>query len=680
MVGSKPIGIHAEKSRVSCFIMVFLNCWSEEREAKSGMEVRPVAASAVLPMWLIMAAYLQLPASATTSAPFDCAAGWNNWQKGWSPGKKAWCCIYYRRACPDTTTTKIGSFDCNAGLQNAEQGWSRKKKAWCCEREPPKGCAPASAPTPAPTNQPASVARCAATCGYGGKSFDCAARIRYTARKHFHNQPGACEKAFGRVLGQCGVCSHCPLAEAHCTAAAPRLPPPPHLPAPAAPADHAPCSNVCSYKGKSVSCSFRIKWGAHHRYLYQDQACKKAWIMVLSQCPNCAHCALGASGCVPQPPPPAKHPAPKPEAPEETVLFDCLSDHHNDESGWSDKQRDWCCKDRGRGCSGSSWANEPAAYDCLAGLNKWRNSWTDKKKEWCCKQRKKGCLFDCLAGLSKWQSGWSDKKQSWCCRNSGHGCGDNDRGRHSRHDEEGKDQHETVASSSSSRGPTTSSEPYNCNAGYGNWQKGWSGGKKRWCCEKYDRGCPGTTTRPDYDCLAGLARWEDAWPEAKQDWCCKHHGRGCPKQEATTNHGDSQGHDCHKGLSNWQDEWTPEKKDWCCQHEEIHCQGPRYDCLAGIANWENLWPDSKKDWCCKHKGKGCNSPAVSGKFSELEVSSREGSLRRRFSQGFFACCLLAVLTFGAVVSSRCPILRGNLEGQLRRRRWSWEWEEAVDTE
>merc|ERR1712129_28106 len=215
---------------------------------------------------------------------------------------------------------------------------------------------------------------------------------------------------------------------------------------------------------------------------------------------------------------------------------------------------------------------------------------------------------------------------------------------------------------------------------------------KRWCCEKYDRGCPGATVRPDYDCLAGYARWEDNWSEAKQNWCCKHHKRGCPKQKATTNHGTSQGHDCHKGLSNWEEEWSSEKKGWCCQHEEIHCPGRElllpevrplydgvpfnYDCLAGVANWENLWSDSKKDWCCKHKRKGCISLAVSGKFSELDVSPQEWSVRRRLSRGFFACCLLAALTFAAVGSSRCPLLRGNCERHLRRRRWSWEWEEA----
>jgi len=631
----------------------------------------------------MVAAYVQLPALATTSAPFDCAAGWNNWQRGWSPGKKAWCCLYYRRACPDTTTTTIGSFDCDAGLRNADHGWSKKKQAWCCERDPPKGCPPAPVPTPAPTEPPASVARCSAMCGYGGKSFDCAARIRYTARTHFHNQPGACEKAFGRVLGQCDVCSHCPLAEAHCAAAEP--PPAPPEPPPTTAAS---CDTVCSYQGKSGSCSFRIKWGAHHRYLYQDQACKKAWIMVLSQCPNCARCTLGASGCVPQPPPPAKTTTPKPE---ETVLFDCLSDHHNAESGWSDKQSDWCCQHRGRGCSGSSMAMAPAAYDCLAGLDTWRSSWTDKKREWCCKHRKKGCSFDCLAGLHKWRTGWSDEKQSWCCRTSGHGCIASDRGRENRQDDGGKDQEQRHQQQrhnnggndqdSVASGHTTISEPYDCNAGYGSWQSGWSGGKKRWCCEKYDRGCPGVTTRPHFDCLAGFKRWADGWSEAKQKWCCTHYRRGCgaagnTTQQATTSHGPSQGHDCHKGLSNWQDEWTPEKKDWCCQHEEIHCQGPRFDCLAGISNWEKGWSDPKKEWCCKHKSKGCNRPAVSGKFSEMEVSPRERSLWRRCSRGFFACCILAVLIFAALGSSRCPALRGNSERFLRSRRWSWEWDEA----
>jgi hypothetical protein len=38
------------------------------------------------------------------------------------------------------------------------------------------------------------------------------------------------------------------------------------------------------------------------------------------------------------------------------------------------------------------------------------------------------------------------------------------------------------------------SRPYDCEAGYSNWQAGWSDDKKAWCCDNEQKGCSGTTT------------------------------------------------------------------------------------------------------------------------------------------------------------------------------------------
>merc|ERR1740121_2626001 len=35
----------------------------------------------------------------TAALPYDCNAGFNNWQAGWSEAKKSWCCAHARRAC-----------------------------------------------------------------------------------------------------------------------------------------------------------------------------------------------------------------------------------------------------------------------------------------------------------------------------------------------------------------------------------------------------------------------------------------------------------------------------------------------------------------------------------------------------------------------------------------------------
>lgn len=39
------------------------------------------------------------PGPLTTSLPFDCAAGFSNWQHGWSVAKKRWCCTNQNRGC-----------------------------------------------------------------------------------------------------------------------------------------------------------------------------------------------------------------------------------------------------------------------------------------------------------------------------------------------------------------------------------------------------------------------------------------------------------------------------------------------------------------------------------------------------------------------------------------------------
>jgi len=42
-------------------------------------------------------------AKTTTSKPYDCAAGFNNWKAGWSDGKKRWCCDHEQAGCEGGT-------------------------------------------------------------------------------------------------------------------------------------------------------------------------------------------------------------------------------------------------------------------------------------------------------------------------------------------------------------------------------------------------------------------------------------------------------------------------------------------------------------------------------------------------------------------------------------------------
>jgi len=110
----------------------------------------------------------------------------------------------------------------------------------------------------------------------------------------------------------------------------------------------------------------------------------------------------------------------------------------------------------------------------------------------------------------------------------------------------------------------TTSMPFDCEAGYWNWQKGWSESKKLWCCNNRNRGCPSTSTGEPYDCQAGLSNWQSGWSRGKKLWCCTVKNLGCPVP--TT----SLPFDCDAGFFNWHI-WAPAKKTWCCAHYNKGC-------------------------------------------------------------------------------------------------------------
>merc|ERR1712113_888952 len=169
--------------------------------------------------------------------------------------------------------------------------------------------------------------------------------------------------------------------------------------------------------------------------------------------------------------------------------------------------------------------------------------------------------YDCNAGLANAQMGWSVGKKAWCCDHMGQGC-------------------PTTPPPAPPPPPTpiiipsppappppmpapapapapapmpiisTSSCPFDCNAGYDEWPmqwvKGWAGAKKLYCCKTVGRGCPselpppsgappsGLPAEPDtgpYDCEAGYhpcyTCLEKHWSANKLNWCCQKKGKGC---------------------------------------------------------------------------------------------------------------------------------------------------------
>merc|ERR1712032_1291198 len=111
------------------------------------------------------------------------------------------------------------------------------------------------------------------------------------------------------------------------------------------------------------------------------------------------------------------------------------------------------------------------------------------------------------------EAGWSVAKKEWCCMNKEIACTTT-----------------LIPKQVLVPGPgpdaTTTSEPYDCTAGYSNWRAGWSDDKKAYCCTHRNMGCAETTSEP-YDCNAGYSNWRAGWSADKKVWCCQNKHMGC---------------------------------------------------------------------------------------------------------------------------------------------------------
>eukprot|EP00929_Paragymnodinium_shiwhaense_P096991 TRINITY_DN5875_c1_g1_i1.p1 TRINITY_DN5875_c1_g1~~TRINITY_DN5875_c1_g1_i1.p1 ORF type:complete len:1406 (+),score=579.06 TRINITY_DN5875_c1_g1_i1:122-4339(+) len=82
-------------------------------------------------------------------------------------------------------------------------------------------------------------------------------------------------------------------------------------------------------------------------------------------------------------------------------------------------------------------------------------------------------------------------------------------------------------------------KPFDCGAGFKNWEAGWSKAKKVWCCTNENKGCEGTE-KVQYDCRAGLENWALGWSEHKKEWCCQHEGLGRSSKTACADAGEEE--------------------------------------------------------------------------------------------------------------------------------------------
>lgn len=258
------------------------------------------------------------------------------------------------------------------------------------------------------------------------------------------------------------------------------------------------------------------------------------------------------------------------------AIYDKHAHHH-----WSEERRAWCCKSVGVGCHKTT--AEPG-FDCADGYHNWVHGWSESKKEWCCHHKNRGCPhhlphhtalhFDCEAGEHNAERGWSHSKKAWCCHHEDKGC-------------------------------STTHLPYDCKD-----HNVWTPGKQAYCCLHHGVDCPETTTtlsptQEPYDCDAGLGNFAEGWSMAKKMWCCSKTGKGCGTTTGvtvttTTNY------DC---MVDPVERWSIAKREWCCERDGISCPAAiaakPFDCKGDLEHGKLFWTDEKQDWCCKHEDSGC---------------------------------------------------------------------------
>merc|ERR1719160_503172 len=57
---------------------------------------------------------------------YDCDSGRENWEAGWSPAKKEFCCRTTGQACH--------LYDCEKAFSKWDEEWSLAKRDYCCSK------------------------------------------------------------------------------------------------------------------------------------------------------------------------------------------------------------------------------------------------------------------------------------------------------------------------------------------------------------------------------------------------------------------------------------------------------------------------------------------------------------------------------------------------------------------
>lgn len=145
------------------------------------------------------------------------------------------------------------------------------------------------------------------------------------------------------------------------------------------------------------------------------------------------------------------------------------------QQGWSQDQKDWCCKNKEIGCeSGDSEGHAQQPFECRDVMESL--IWPDEKRIWCCENKELGCAvknqpFDCDENFIIWEFAWSDQKKGWCCKHKEKGCKSNEKFLAPMKGSDSKD----------------GTLPFDCENDSD--MDYWSGDKKAWCCGYSEKGC-----------------------------------------------------------------------------------------------------------------------------------------------------------------------------------------------
>jgi len=202
------------------------------------------------------------------------------------------------------------SYACQEDLDAWQSTWSHDKQTWCCAAEG-VGC-------------PKNSQGCETHCTVGDSKKTCGGQIQHAAKHRFDGKEHACPLAHGLVLSHCPRCSVCRLADAGCQVS--KVPP---IVTRASAQD--------SHKETPTTHSTRTTYDCEDGYNnwkggWDDG--KQAWC--------CLHVRRACPQTTPSP------------ATANTGHPDCTAGFADWENLWDEGKQAWCCLHRNRACPVSS--------------------------------------------------------------------------------------------------------------------------------------------------------------------------------------------------------------------------------------------------------------------------------------------------------------------------------------